>query len=126
MSWQSYVDDQLIATKMVSDAVICGHDGNIWATSPKLKATPQELKKVIDNIGNSEVLATNGVFIGGLKYMYLSGTENVIRAKKDKNGIHIMKTTQAVIVTRYEDPIMPEQCATVTEKLGDYLISVGY
>lgn len=33
MSWQSYVDDQLIATGMISKAVICGHDGNIWAQS---------------------------------------------------------------------------------------------
>ena len=33
MSWQSYVDDQLVATKMVKHAVICGHDGNIWAQS---------------------------------------------------------------------------------------------
>eukprot|EP00088_Acartia_fossae_P009251 TRINITY_DN14473_c0_g1_i1.p1 TRINITY_DN14473_c0_g1~~TRINITY_DN14473_c0_g1_i1.p1 ORF type:complete len:127 (-),score=32.78 TRINITY_DN14473_c0_g1_i1:361-741(-) len=126
MSWQSYVDDQLIGTKVVSDAVICGHDGNIWATSPKLKATPQELKKMIDNIGNADVLATNGVVLGGIKYMYLSGTDKVIRAKKEKAGVHIMKTVQAVIVARYEEPIMPEQCATVTEKLGDYLVSVGY
>jgi len=33
MSWQSYVDDQLLATKMVSAAAIAGHDGNIWAKS---------------------------------------------------------------------------------------------
>ena len=26
----------------------------------------------------------------------------------------------------YEDPVVPEQAATVTEKLGEYLISVGY
>jgi profilin len=126
MSWQSYVDDQLIGTKVVTDALICGHDGNIWAASPKLQATPQELKKMIDSIGNSDVLAPSGVVLGGMKYMYLSGTDRVIRAKKDKSGIHVMKTTQAVIVARYDDPIMPEQCATVTEKLGDYLISMGY
>jgi len=33
MSWQSYVDDQLIATKVIAKAVIAGHDGNIWASS---------------------------------------------------------------------------------------------
>lgn len=33
MSWQAYVDDQLMSTKMVTHAVICGHDGNIWAQS---------------------------------------------------------------------------------------------
>jgi len=33
MSWQSYVDDQLISTKVIKNAVIAGHDGNIWAAS---------------------------------------------------------------------------------------------
>ena len=32
----------------------------------------------------------------------------------------------ALIVCVYEDPVVPEQAATVTEKLGEYLISVGY
>ena len=32
----------------------------------------------------------------------------------------------AVIICVYEEPILPEQAATVTEKLGEYLISVGY
>ncbi len=35
-------------------------------------------------------------------------------------------SVSALIVCVYEDPIVPEQAATVTEKLGDYLISVGY
>ena len=32
----------------------------------------------------------------------------------------------ALIVCVYEEPVVPEQAATVTEKLGEYLISVGY
>ena len=40
MSWQSYVDDQLLATKSVSNAVICGHDGNIWAKSGSFAVSP--------------------------------------------------------------------------------------
>jgi len=126
MSWQSYVDDQLIATKVIKDALICGHDGNIWATSAGFAATPAELKAIITNIGNSDVMAVNGVMLAGTKYMYLSGTDKVIRAKKNTSGLHIMKTVQAVIVCRYTEPVVPEQCATVTEKLGEYLISVGY
>jgi len=110
----------------VKDAVICGHDGNIWATSPSFGATAAELKTLIGNFGNTDVLAMNGVKLGDVRYMFLSGTDKVIRAKKGTSGVHVMKTTQAVIVCKYEEPIVPEQCATVTEKLGDYLISVGY
>ncbi len=38
MSWQSYVDDQLLATKVVTKAVIAGHDGSVWAASEGFKA----------------------------------------------------------------------------------------
>ena len=32
----------------------------------------------------------------------------------------------ALIVCVYEEPVVPEQAAIVVEKLGEYLISVGY
>lgn len=31
MSWQDYVDNQLLASQCVSSACIAGHDGGIWA-----------------------------------------------------------------------------------------------
>merc|ERR1712165_582479 len=105
MSWQSYVDDQLVATKMVKHAVICGHDGNIWAQSAGFMVSVDELKALLS------------------KY---SSTDKLVRAKKGPSGCHCIKTTQALIVCVYEDPIVPEQAATVTEKLGEYLIGVGY
>ena len=37
-----------------------------------------------------------------------------------------MKTAQAILVSVYHEPIVAEQCAVTTEKLGEYLISVGY
>jgi profilin len=33
MSWQDYVDKQLLASKCVSKACIAGFDGNVWAKS---------------------------------------------------------------------------------------------
>lgn len=126
MSWQSYVDDQLLNTKMVTHAVICGHDGNIWATSNSFGVTPEELRSLISKYNNTDQLAQSGVTIAQKKYMYLSSTEKVIRAKKGTSGVHAIKTTQTYIVCVYEDPIVPEQAASVTEKLGDYLIQVGF
>merc|ERR1711953_412390 len=43
MSWQSYVDEQLIASGMVTAAAIAGHDGNIWAKSNGFNASPDEV-----------------------------------------------------------------------------------
>ena len=36
MSWDSYIQDQLLATKCIKHAIICGHDGNIWAQSKEI------------------------------------------------------------------------------------------
>merc|ERR1719158_2387544 len=65
----------------------------------------------------------------GIKYMYLSSREGgvkVVRAKKDRNGVHCIRTNQTFIICTYQEPIVPEQAALVTEKLGDYLVGVGY
>jgi len=126
MSWQSYVDDQLVATKMVKHAVICGHDGNIWAQSAGFTVAVDELKALLAKYSNTDQLAQSGITIANMKYMYLSSSDKVVRAKKGTSGVHCIKTTQALIVCLYEDPIVPEQAATVTEKLGEYLIGVGY
>merc|ERR1712203_1088476 len=124
MSWQSYVDDQLISTKMIKNAVIAGHDGNIWAASAGFSVGPAELKSLLSRYANIDELAMNGVTIGGVRYMFLSSTDRVVRAKRGTSGVHCIKTVQALIVCVYEEPVVPEQAATVTEKLGEYLISV--
>jgi len=126
MSWQSYVDDQLVNTKMVTHAVIAGHDGNIWATSANFNITPDEIRTLIAKYNNTDQLAQSGITVAGTKYMYLSSTDKVIRAKKGTSGVHAIKTNQTYIVCTYENPIVPEQAASVTEKLGDYLIQVGF
>ena len=67
MSWQQYVDEQLIATKVVKDAVIAGHDGNIWAASKDFSVSAEEMKKIAENFNNQEVLAMNGLVVAGTK-----------------------------------------------------------
>merc|ERR1712018_844090 len=61
MSWQSYVDDQLISTNMIKNAVIAGHDGNIWASSAGFNVTAAELKVILDRYSSTDQLAMNGV-----------------------------------------------------------------
>ena len=126
MSWQAYVDDQLLATKMVSHAVICGHDGSIWAQSAGFAVKPAEITTFVGKFGNTNDLAASGVTFAGVKYMFLSSNESVVRAKKGTSGVHVVKTKQAYVISLYEEPIVTEQCASVTEKLGDYLSNAGY
>jgi len=126
MSWQDYIDKQLLASKCVTRAVIAGQDGNVWAKSDGFEVSKDEITRLVSGFDNQDVLAGSGVTLAGQRYIYLSGTERVVRAKLGKVGVHCMKTTQAVVVALYEDPIQPQQAASVVEKLGDYLMSNGY
>ncbi|KAI3833411.1 hypothetical protein MKW92_017601 [Papaver armeniacum] len=101
MSWQTYVDEHLMCETeghYLTGAAIIGHDGSVWAKSEKH-------------------LAPTGLFLGGTKYMVIQGEPGaVIRGKK---------TTQALIVGVYDEPMTPGQCNMVVERLGDYLIEQG-
>jgi profilin len=126
MSWQDYVDKQLLASKCVTKACIAGLDGNAWAKSEGFEVAQAEVLKLVAGFDNQGVLAGSGITLCGSRYIYLSGTDQVIRAKLGKVGLHCMKTKQAVVIALYEDPIQPQQAASVVEKLGDYLVSCGY
>ena len=54
-------------TKVVKDAVIAGHDGNIWAASKDFTVTAEEMKKIAENFDNKEVMAMNGLVVAGTK-----------------------------------------------------------
>jgi len=49
---------------------------------------------LVSAFDNQEVLTSTGVTLGGQRYIYLSGTDRVIRAKLGKIGVHCMKTQQ--------------------------------
>ena len=114
MRWQSYVDDQLLATKMVSQAAICGHHGSMWATIAGFAVSVGELKHIVTNFGSMSVMPMSGITVAGTKFMFLSANDRVMRGKKGTSGVHIMKTVQAIIVSVYNEPILAEQCANVT------------
>ncbi|XP_026329060.1 profilin [Hyposmocoma kahamanoa] len=126
MSWQDYVDKQLMASRCVTKAAIAGHDGNVWAKSEGFEISKDEVAKIVAGFENESLLTSGGVTIAGARYIYLSGTDRIIRAKLGKVGVHCMKTQQAVVISLYEEPIQPQQAASVVEKLGDYLITCGY
>lgn len=126
MSWQDYVDKQLMASRCVTRAAIAGHDGNLWAKSEGFELSKDEIAKIVAGFENQSLLTSGGVTLAGNRYIYLSGTDRVIRAKLGKVGVHCMKTQQAVVVSLYEEPIQPQQAASVVEKLGEYLMTCGY
>uniref|UniRef100_A0A1E1WMM2 Profilin n=1 Tax=Pectinophora gossypiella TaxID=13191 RepID=A0A1E1WMM2_PECGO len=102
-------------------------DGDMWWQPIQIRnISKDEVGKIVAGFENESLLTSGGVTIAGTRYIYLSGTNRIIRAKLGKVGVHCMKTQQAVVISLYEEPIQPQQAASVVEKLGDYLITCGY
>ncbi|KAF7021390.1 hypothetical protein CFC21_034357 [Triticum aestivum] len=131
MSWQTYVDEQLLCDidgQRLTAAAILGHDGAVWAQSePFPEVKPEEITAVLNDFDEPGSLAPTGLFLGGTKYMVIQGEPGaVIRGKKGSGGVTIKKTSLAIIIGIYEEPMTPGQCNMVVERLGDYLLEQGF
>ncbi|KMZ59292.1 Profilin-1 [Zostera marina] len=130
MSWQTYVDDHLMAEvegNTLTSSAILGHDGSIWAQSEKfIPFKPEEFTSIMNDFNEPGFLAPTGLHVDGAKYMVIQGEPgSVIRGKKGSGGITIKKTGQALIVGLYDEPLTPGQCNMIVEGMGDYLIDQG-
>ncbi|GAQ78249.1 Profilin [Klebsormidium nitens] len=132
MSWQSYVDDHLLCQlpsgNQLRHAAIYGQDGSLWAESAEFpKILPEEIEKIVAGFADPNLLGPTGIMIAGQKYMaVMSEKDVVLRGKKGPGGCTIKKTTSALLIGIYEEPVQPGECNVVVENLGDYLIGQGY
>merc|ERR1711917_201509 len=74
MSWQSYVDTQMIS-KNLKNAAIAGLDGNIWAKSAEFKISPDEVKTILTSFEDKEKLASSGIHLAGVYDEPMQGPE---------------------------------------------------
>ncbi|KAE8712552.1 Profilin [Hibiscus syriacus] len=133
MSWQTYVDEHLMCEiegqpgQHLTAAAIIGHDGSVWAKSPKFpELKGNEIANIMKDFDEPGHLAPTGLHLGGEKYMVIQGEPGaVIRGKKGAGGATIKKTGQALVFGIYEEPVTPGQCNLVVERLGDYLADQG-
>eukprot|EP01133_Synstelium_polycarpum_P007034 gene7034-8178_t len=118
MSWQAYVDDQLLAGGLCQGAIL-GLKGGVWATSKGLTIQPAEVTAICANIGTPKFSET-GITAGGVKYLCIKAEDSSAYGKKGAGGIILVKTTQAIVVGVYDDKLQPGAAATCVEKLGMY------
>lgn len=59
-----------------------------------LQVSKDELTKLVQGFDKQDILTSSGVTLAGNRYIYLSGTDKVIRAKLGKVGVHCVKTQQ--------------------------------
>ncbi|OVA12467.1 Profilin [Macleaya cordata] len=129
MSWQTYVDEHLmceIEGNHLTAAAILGHDGSVWAQSDSFpQAKPEEINGIINDFNEPGSLAPTGLYLGGAKYMVIQGEPGVvIRGKKGSGGVTIKKTTMALIIGIYDEPMTPGQCNMIVERLVNDICEV--
>ncbi|KAE9393884.1 Profilin/allergen [Gymnopus androsaceus JB14] len=126
MSWQAYVDTNLVGSGKVTQAAICGLAGGVWATSSGFTLAPEEQKALVDAFSHTDVVQASGLRIAGEKYFTLQANPRSIYLKKGPDGAVCVKTTQAVLCCVYKNPIQASEATIVAEGLADYLINAGY
>ncbi|KAL1747154.1 profilin [Schizophyllum fasciatum] len=126
MSWQAYVDTNLVATGKIAKAAILGQAGGVWAASPGYTLSADEQKAVLSAFNDPATVQGQGLRLAGQKFFTLSINERSIYLKKAADGAVIVKTKQAILVAEYVAPIQAPEATPVVEGLADYLISVGY
>ncbi|WFD24665.1 profilin, required for normal timing of actin polymerization in response to thermal stress [Malassezia equina] len=115
MSWQGYVDTNLVGTGKVTTAAIIGLKGGVWATSPGFNVSAEEQQAIIKGLDDPAPLQASGVYVNGKKYLTLQANPRSIYGK-----------AAAVLIGAYASPLLPGDANKVVEGLADYLISVGY
>jgi len=126
MSWQTYVDTNLIGTGKISKAAILGLQGGVWAASKGYTLSADEQKNIVQSFNNLGVAQTSGVRLSGNKFFTLQANDRSIYLKKGGDGACLVKTKQAVLVAEYAAPVQAGEATPVVEALADYLIGVGY
>ena len=122
MSWQAYVDDNLVKSGMVSAAGIYDLQGNPWAYSAGFAAQVAEVAAVSAHFAAPAGLAATGATVAGIKYMFVRGEENAeIYVKKGAEGVYFFRCNTCIIVGHHNDKIQPGQCSATVAKLGDFL-----
>ncbi|KAH8110212.1 profilin [Phellopilus nigrolimitatus] len=126
MSWQAYVDTNLVGTGKIARAAILGLQGGVWATSAGYNLSPEEQKAVVTAFTNPSQTQSHGIKLAGQKFFTLQASEQHVYGKKGPDGCVLVKTNQAVLVTEYAAPTQAGEATTVVERLADYLKSVNY
>ncbi|KAJ7130875.1 profilin [Mycena filopes] len=126
MSWQSYVDTNLVGSGKISKAAILGKQGGVWAASAGYTLSTEEQKAVVAAFQNLESVQASGLRLAGVKFFTTKSDERSIYGKKGGDGYIIVQTKQAILVCEYTPPVQAPEAAKTAEDLADYLIGVNY
>ncbi|KOX00260.1 MULTISPECIES: profilin [unclassified Streptomyces] len=127
MSWQAYVDDQLVGTgRLQYGAIISAADGSAWALSNGFGLTADEGAAIVALFKNPADVFTMGVTVAGVKYTGIKADDRSIYGKKGATGVALAKTAQTIVIGYYNEKGQPGNAAMTVEKFADYLTQNQY
>jgi len=126
MSWQAYVDTNLVGSGKIAKAAILGLAGGVWASSAGYTISPQEQQAIVNGFKDAKAVQESGVRVAGNKFFVIQATDGSIYGKKQADGVVLVKTNQAVLVAEYVAPVQAPEATPIVESLGDYLKQSGY
>uniref|UniRef100_A0A6B2LS63 Profilin n=1 Tax=Arcella intermedia TaxID=1963864 RepID=A0A6B2LS63_9EUKA len=126
MSWQTYVDSNLVGTGKLAKAAILGQDGFTWASTPGFSLSIDEGLQLMAGFDDAGPLRADGLYAQGERYADLKADERSIYGRRGPCGIVCVKTVRAVMIGVYNESMQPGIAADTVEKLADYLIQCGY
>eukprot|EP00201_Polytomella_parva_P019771 CAMPEP_0175041314 /NCGR_PEP_ID=MMETSP0052_2-20121109/1836_1 /TAXON_ID=51329 ORGANISM="Polytomella parva, Strain SAG 63-3" /NCGR_SAMPLE_ID=MMETSP0052_2 /ASSEMBLY_ACC=CAM_ASM_000194 /LENGTH=130 /DNA_ID=CAMNT_0016303795 /DNA_START=63 /DNA_END=455 /DNA_ORIENTATION=+ len=130
MSWDQWVSNNLMCAvdedgNTLTSAAILGHDGGVWAQSENFPAiTEEEVATIIALLDGTK---TPSITLGGNKYIVLFSDESLLRGRKDKEGVILSRTQQALVVGIYTEPnVIAPKCQKLVDSLAENLTNMGY
>ncbi|KAF9223114.1 profilin [Gyrodon lividus] len=126
MSWQVYVDSNLLGSGKIKRAAILGQKGGVWAISSGYNLSLDEQKAAIAAFSKPAEVQASGIRLGGQKFFTLQCNERSVYGKKAADGCVLVKTKQAILIAEYVAPIQAPEATPIVEGLADYLINANY
>ncbi|BGP57670.1 profilin, required for normal timing of actin polymerization in response to thermal stress [Rhodotorula sphaerocarpa] len=131
MSWQAYVDTNLVGTGKISRAAILGQQGGVWASSAGYTLSTEEQANLCKIHNDPAAAQANGIHAAGQKFLCIRADDRSVYGKKQArtslppleeiagaltaDGIIVVKTKQAILVAEYGHPTQPGEATKITE-----------
>lgn len=113
----------------LSACCIADHAGNVWGQSAQFPGfNADEARAVMALFADPIERASEGITIGGSRYVFLNGGDDygVVRGKRGaQHGVVIKKTKTAFVIGIHGDNLETRQVSAHVEQFGDYLASQG-
>ncbi|KAE8337191.1 hypothetical protein BDV24DRAFT_154511 [Aspergillus arachidicola] len=124
MSWQDYVDHQLIKQGLAHAAFI-GDDLAVWASSEGFYLSEAERQAMFDAFKNPYHVYESGLDLAERHFSAVVADDRIIKVTQGKNGAMLVKMKSFIIVGEY-GALPPVQAQHFISKVADYLTSAGY